>query len=98
VKADESSLVRTEASINGQERIGPIVSNMPVLDEARATEFARPGRLVLYNHLDGRRVIMLNFVSNGLLTFLFIEKAGDDLTLEDQTIQTFFGSVAFDPK
>jgi hypothetical protein len=83
VKADESSLGRTEAIINGPERIGPVVSNLPVLDEARATEFARPGRLVLYDYLDGRRVIMLNFVANGLLTLLFIEKAGDDLTLDD---------------
>ncbi|HEY2786943.1 MAG TPA: hypothetical protein VGJ05_18420 [Fimbriiglobus sp.] len=47
---------------------------------------------------NGRHVATLIFITDGKLVFLFVEKAGDDLTLDDPNAKAFFGSVEFTPK
>jgi predicted regulator of Ras-like GTPase activity (Roadblock/LC7/MglB family) len=91
VKRQAANLLNTPGAA------GPVITNLPVLDQARTEVQGKPGRVVLVD-LGDRRVLTMLFIAGGRLTFLFIEKAGADLTIDDPNAKAYFGSVEFTAK
>jgi predicted regulator of Ras-like GTPase activity (Roadblock/LC7/MglB family) len=88
---------QTAELLSAQVDVGPVVSNMPVVEERLTTVAGKPGRVVLFD-AGGRRVLTMMFVADGKLVFLFVERAGADLDMGDPNAAACFGSVEFPPK
>jgi hypothetical protein len=83
--------VRTD--LGEQKSFAPILTNLPVIEERRTVSGELKGRLFLVARYNGNRILTYFFYVNDCGIFLFAERMGESLTMEDPAARSFFRSV-----
>jgi hypothetical protein len=73
--------------------VGDTVTNFRVIDEGRTDKNGIDGRVILAERPDGSRILIYLFQANGRAVFLFVERPGGTLHIDDAAAGRFFASV-----
>jgi hypothetical protein len=91
--SSESVAAAARQLAESDNRLATSLTNLSIVEERKAVTGDLRGRLILATRTNGNRVFTFFFFLKDRGVFLFAERAGESLTMEDPAARQFFHSV-----